>query len=230
MSKFNWAGLGVSLLAGALTAGGPALLAGNSGVAGAGSLLGAILGGLTFAQNPQTAPNAQTLTAVAQGLANQEIANVVGRNSQAMGLLAPLVQGAATDVVDSALTLPGTNATPPVQTPDVATRSVVMGPQSGSVRMGTVGSAVPINPPKAALPTLKPVSPAGIPPNGLTAAEWDLIQRRRQQLQQPQTPQTTQPQPLQSALPAQSQQAAPPPQSDAGDTPPSDAPPPFQGV
>ena len=110
MSKFNWAGLGIAVLTGILAAGGPALLANNSKAAGVGALLGGLTGGLSFAQNPAAAPTSFSLASVGQQLVNQEIASLVNHNTSSLGALAPVAEQLATNVVDSALTVPGTNA------------------------------------------------------------------------------------------------------------------------
>ena len=154
-TKFNWAGLGISLLTGALAAGGPALLANNSGVAGMGALLGALTGGLSFAQNPHAAPTTFDLASVGQQLANQEIASLVQHNQKTLGVLAPVAQQLVTNVVDSALTVPGTN----VPQPAPATRS-----------------AVPYAPP-APKPVAPPVPAAPVP----TPAQQRLQQVQAQQ-------------------------------------------------
>lgn len=155
--SFNFGQFFLNLLLGAASGSVAALSSGHASAAGPAAIIGAAGMGVGFLQDPHKVNGTDVLKAL-QPFAAQEATSLIDHNTKTLGAAAPLVQ----QVVDNALTPPGTNAAPPAP-------------------------AIPINVPPATPPTrvavaLPPIKPIPLPvPPGLTASEWAQIQQQRQQ-------------------------------------------------
>jgi hypothetical protein len=168
---FNFAGLVNSVLKGAFTGVGAALVAGHVDprTLGQAAALGAIAKGSGFLEDPNTPPSRQdvieTATATVQTVVNTEINKAVPAIAQTVAR-----HMADTTINNVAAQLTGQR---------VAARPAVLVPAASSAIPINVPRAAPA--PVAAVPAIKVSMPAPAIPGGLTAAEWDLVQRQRQQ-------------------------------------------------